>query len=186
MTPDDLFDWIKVAAFIAGLVFGGFAVGSTSWVWLKRNLISVAACWLATLGTVMIGMSIWQSLEVSGPGWKAKFDTIASQNRDLKRMNDVLAARVDTLYQEASVTKRQFDALEAHVASVKAVDFQKLIEREIAKRIVVDGNVSPVPATNKRFRLELSPPMDSGTRQLRIEVPAPTEEKDNDGSKPSE
>jgi hypothetical protein len=81
-----------VAAFIAGLCFGGFAVGSTSWVWLRKQLLTISACWLATLGTGMIGMSIWQSIQIEGVGFKAILaDLIKDQKVYNKRIDDSVA-----------------------------------------------------------------------------------------------
>src|SRR3712207_4447558 len=73
--------WIQIGALIIGICFGAFAVASPSWVWLRKQIFSVGAGWLATLGTVLIGSSVWSSIEVSAPGFSADLKSILNEVR---------------------------------------------------------------------------------------------------------
>jgi hypothetical protein len=70
--PAYWYEWIKVAAFVFGLAFGGLAIGSPAWVWLKKQLLTATAGLLAALGTILISMSIWQSVEIEAAGLKLR------------------------------------------------------------------------------------------------------------------
>jgi hypothetical protein len=89
LDPANWYEWIKVSAFVAGIVFGGFAVGSPSWVWLTKQLMPAVAGYLATLGVVLISMSIWQSVEIEGPGLRLKMAELAEA---LALQSDVIRA----------------------------------------------------------------------------------------------
>jgi hypothetical protein len=102
--PASWFEWIKVAAFIIGLCFGGFAVGSTSWVWLRKQLLTVSACWLATLGTGMIGMSIWQSIQIEGVGFKAILSEILRSQEAYKKDLDASLAALEKQSEQLAST----------------------------------------------------------------------------------
>lgn len=123
------FQYIKLAAFIAGLCFGGFAVGSTSWVWLRKQLITVTACWLATLGTGMIGMSIWQSIQIEGPGFRAVLAELSKHEdrmASLAAQNQELASALNT-FSIFGVDKENlgdYDRLRAYLAGMKDLGLQ--------------------------------------------------------------
>lgn len=111
--PSLWYEWIKVGAFIAGLAVGAVAVFSPSWVWLRKQVISNAAVWLATLGTAMVTMSIWQSVQIEGAGFKAsitglqaRFDALDNATADLAR--DIDSVQQALARQRAS-TEQQFD-----------------------------------------------------------------------------
>jgi hypothetical protein len=70
--PANWYEWIKVAAFAFGLAFGGLAIGSPAWVWLRKQLLTATAGLLAVLGTVLISMSIWQSVEIEAAGLRVR------------------------------------------------------------------------------------------------------------------
>jgi hypothetical protein len=86
--PANWYPWIELAAFLCGLIFGGFAVGSPSWVWLKRQLLTAPAFGLACLGTFLIGMSVWKSVQIEGPGFKAIIAELENTNQ---KINEVTA-----------------------------------------------------------------------------------------------
>jgi hypothetical protein len=56
--PANWYEWIKIASFVFGLAFGGLAVGSPSWVWLRKQVLTATAGLLAVLGTLLISMLI--------------------------------------------------------------------------------------------------------------------------------
>ena len=116
--PTNWYEWIKVAAFVFGLMFGGLAVGSPSWVWLKKQVLSTTAGWLATLGAGLISMSIWQSVEVEGPGFKAK---IAELDNALKTANALARQNAGVL---ASLAKGRELAFGTHGLTAAEIDPQ--------------------------------------------------------------
>jgi hypothetical protein len=123
MDPAIWFAWIKVAAFITGLCFGGFAVGTTSWVWLRKQLLTAFACWLATLGTVMIGMSIWQSIQIEGAGFNAILAKLEENNERLagvERQTSQLASATDVMEGAMLSTVEAFDKTTGLLDEIKS------------------------------------------------------------------
>jgi len=88
---------IKIAAFIGGLGIGTFAVGSPAWVWLKKQKLSNQACWLATVGALLVSMSIWQSVEIEGPGFKAQIAELQSQNNQMRVALDGIRSSTEAI-----------------------------------------------------------------------------------------
>ncbi len=146
MTPQEANEWIRVAAFICGLVVGALAVASTSIVWLRKSLLTVTACWLASLGTVLIGMSIWQTVEIEGHGFRARLAEIEERTRELETakaaldkkvaflatfesrypamLSGVIEPRLEAVVQKYAVQKEDFAALKGDVGKLsKSVDY---------------------------------------------------------------
>jgi uncharacterized membrane protein YcjF (UPF0283 family) len=119
------FPWIKIAAFIVGMFVGSFAVSSTSWVWWKRQVLTVAACWLATLGTGMIGMSIWQSIKIEGAGFSARLGDIEAQLKDtqneLKRTAITANAATEAIRTQTSQISEQANTVEYWTKALKDI-----------------------------------------------------------------
>jgi hypothetical protein len=95
--PATWFQWTKVSAFAIGLIVGAFAVAGPVWVWSRKQVLTLAAGWIATLGTAMIGMSIWQSIEIEGAGFSARLGQIQERVEVLNRNVKVLDNSVNTL-----------------------------------------------------------------------------------------
>ena len=58
--------WVFVAKIVAvlfALLFGGFALGATSWVWLRKHMLGVGGTCLAVIGAVLIGSPTWKLIE---------------------------------------------------------------------------------------------------------------------------
>jgi hypothetical protein len=107
--PANWYEWIKISAFVAGIVFGGFAVASPSWVWLKKQLMPVAAVWLAGVGMVLISMSIWQSVEIEGPGLKLR---IAELTKAVALQGAVISANAQLTLAGAPKSRELFGDIE--------------------------------------------------------------------------
>lgn len=135
--PTLWYEWIKVGAFIAGLVVGAVAVFSPSWVWLRKQLISTPAVWLATLGTVMVTMSIWQSVQIEGAGFKASITG--------------LQARFDALDTATAELSRDIDAVQQAIARPRASTAQPLAPLEV-------GAVPPGEGMTEKEAIEETPP----------------------------
>jgi hypothetical protein len=61
--PNVWMAWIKVAAFICGLVFGSYAVFSPSYIWMRRQLLPVTAVVLAGFGATLVAISVRQNID---------------------------------------------------------------------------------------------------------------------------
>jgi hypothetical protein len=107
--PTNWYEWIKLSAFVAGIILGGFAIGSPAWVWLKKQLLTAMACWLATIGMVLISMSIWQSVEIEGPGMKLR---IAELSDIVARQSAVIRANAALTLAAAERPRLAYAALE--------------------------------------------------------------------------
>jgi hypothetical protein len=141
--PASWFEWIKVAAFITGLCFGGFAVGSTSWVWLRKQLLTISACWLATLGTGMIGMSIWQSIQIEGVGFRAILaEFIKGQEAYEKNLdNRLIALTKHSELLAAAANAMENATLSTMTAVDKGVETLETIQEIKGRQTVPDDRV---------------------------------------------
>jgi hypothetical protein len=52
-----------IVAIFAGVLFGSAAISSACWVWIKRQLFAYGGSALCFSGVILIGLSIWQSVE---------------------------------------------------------------------------------------------------------------------------
>jgi hypothetical protein len=72
----------KIFAIFAGVVFGSVAISSASFVWVRKQVFGYGGSALCMAGVVLLGLSIWHSVEfgVTGNGlsFKAAKDIVAS------------------------------------------------------------------------------------------------------------
>jgi hypothetical protein len=70
MTPDAA----HVLAVIAGVVFGSAATSTACWVWLRKQIFAYEGPALTGAGVVLLGLSIWNSVEfgISSAGMNMK------------------------------------------------------------------------------------------------------------------
>jgi len=71
---------IENLAFITALVLGAVLLGSACYVYVKNQTFGLGGSCLSGLGVVLVGMSVWQSIDVSfdGNGIKAKLAQVES------------------------------------------------------------------------------------------------------------
>jgi hypothetical protein len=56
---------IRVAALTVGLVLGTLALFGVCYAWLRNQTFGVGGAGMSVVGTALLGLSLWQSLEVS-------------------------------------------------------------------------------------------------------------------------
>jgi hypothetical protein len=63
-----------VLAVLAGVLFGSAAISTACWVWLQKQIFAFGGSALCGAGVVLLGLSIWHSVEVgvSGGGLSLK------------------------------------------------------------------------------------------------------------------
>ncbi|MDX6749160.1 hypothetical protein SH611_05015 [Geminicoccaceae bacterium 1502E] len=103
-------EWIKVAAFASGIVVGSVALFSPAWVWYRQHLINGPAVVLAGFGCVMITASIWRTVQIEGPGFKAY---LAEVHKEIKETKTDLAATIQKNKEDTlSTVKNSYDELQ--------------------------------------------------------------------------
>ena len=88
-----------VLAVLAGVLFGSAAISTGSWVWLKKQIFAFGGSALCGSGVVLLGLSIWHSVEFG----------VSSSSISLKlqaELNTINAriAQLDQGLQQSSVT----------------------------------------------------------------------------------
>lgn len=165
MAPADFYEWIKVAAFIFGLIFGGFAVFSPSWVYFRRDLLTVWAVVLAALGTTMIGMSIWQSVVIEGPGFSARFAELEEHNRQLQAQLDSNKKQLAELKESGVTTVASVDAarLQAEISQQLRAEVSQQLRAEVSQQLRTEVSQQLYEEVSRELYATVS-------RQLRADV----------------
>jgi hypothetical protein len=55
---------VKIAPVLVGVVFGSLTIGTACFVWARKHVFGFAGSVLCMAGIVLIGLSIWQSVEL--------------------------------------------------------------------------------------------------------------------------
>src|SRR6266571_945542 len=107
-----------VLGVVAGVVFGSAAISSACWVWLRKQIFAYGGSALCGAGVVLLGLSIWHSVEfgVTGTGLSLKLQA------ELEQKVEAIGARVVSVQEESTVTqKRLVDLNDKNMALEKAV-----------------------------------------------------------------
>ena len=138
--PAFWYGWIKVLAFIAGLSVGAFAVYSPAAVWLRFQELTAAAASLAFVGCIMVGMSIWQSIQLEGPGFKLIMSDI-EQIRN--KLNDAVREQ-----EENRNTLLSLRGLASIVTAERQTQFEE-IKAELVRSGYTEEEADRITATVK-------------------------------------
>lgn len=103
MTPENILEWAKALGIVGTIVFGGFAVFSPSWVWLRRNLFGWGGAVLCGLGTVLLVSPIFRNIHfvVDTQKLELKLTALQAQLNEVRGSLTVL----DSNIQQANATK---------------------------------------------------------------------------------
>jgi hypothetical protein len=79
-----------VLAVLAGVLFGCAAISTSCWVWLRKQIFAFGGSALCGSGVVLLGLSIWHSVEfgVSGSGFSLKLQ--AELERKFQSIDEAL------------------------------------------------------------------------------------------------
>jgi sporulation protein YlmC with PRC-barrel domain len=72
-------DAAHVLAVLAGVVFGSGAISTACWVWLQKQIFAFGGSALCGSGVVLLGLSIWHSVEFGVGGVSLKLQTAVIQ-----------------------------------------------------------------------------------------------------------
>jgi hypothetical protein len=111
-----------VLAVVAGVIFGSAAVSSACWVWLRKQIFAYGGSALCGAGVVLLGLSIWHSVEfgVTGSGMslklqaaelEKKLETVSSEIASVSASSTLVEHRLaDLNSQSAALEKATSDA----------------------------------------------------------------------------
>lgn len=101
---------VQTAAFVAGIVFGAVAVGSSSYVWIRHRQFGLGGTTLSIAGIALLGLSIWSgiSIEISKEGVRAEFKRLEQRVDTVVEANEAIAQEAKHLAGIVEVQRRQF------------------------------------------------------------------------------
>ena len=156
---------IQLAALAVGLGLGTLAVAATCYVWFRHQTYGVGGAGMSVLGLALLGLSLWQSLEISmsdkGVAFKAALATeqltkragdyteqgVASTEALRKRV-DKLDASIKQIAQrstpptQADIAALAQNAQLAHQSAVQAVERWRILQDTQAKIMDIQRDVA--------------------------------------------
>lgn len=107
----------QVFAVMAGVVFGSAAISSACWVWLQKQVFAYGGSALCGAGVVLLGLSIWHSVDfgVTGNGLTLKLQA------DLDKKLEPIEAQIASFKEDLASTQKRLAEL-----SEKAVALEKV------------------------------------------------------------
>jgi hypothetical protein len=82
----------QIIAVLTGIILGTVAIGVACWVWFEKQTFSTGGAILSTIGLVLIGLSIWQSVHVKYGGTELNFEAFI---HGVKAANSIDSASFD-------------------------------------------------------------------------------------------
>ena len=87
----DMDIWASIArifAIFAGVIFGSAAISSACWVWLRKQIFAYGGSALCGSGVILLGLSIWHSVEFGISGTSLTLKMQAELEQRLRLLND--------------------------------------------------------------------------------------------------
>jgi hypothetical protein len=133
-----------VLAVVAGVIFGSAAVSSACWVWLRKQIFAYGGSALCGAGVVLLGLSIWHSVEfgVTGSGMslklqaaelEKKLETVSSEIASVSASSTLVEHRLaDLNSQSAALEKATSDARAYADLAARAAASTSAVEHHLA------------------------------------------------------
>jgi hypothetical protein len=102
-----------VLAVLAGVVFGAAAISTACWVWLRKQIFAFGASALCGSGVVLLGLSIWHSVEFGING-----NSIPLKLQSALQTIDTKIATLDQALQQNSAAVADLKQIDAKVAAI--------------------------------------------------------------------
>jgi hypothetical protein len=141
----------RIIAVLAGVVFGSAAISCASWVWLKRQIFAYGGSALCGSGVILLGLSIWHSVEFGMIGTELTLKMQASlenQLHDLSTKNDQLAYQLTSIAQLAAATdpviNKKLDTL-----AIKQSQLEQQITNANDNITTMSANFTPNESMNR-------------------------------------
>ena len=90
-----------VLAVLAGVFFGCAAISTACWVWLRKQTFAFGGSALCGSGVVLLGLSIWHSVEFGVSGSRLSLKLQAELEQKLKMVDTRIATIEQGLQQNA-------------------------------------------------------------------------------------
>lgn len=106
---------ILTVTLILGLLLGSIMLCTVLYVYIKRQIFGMGGSVLTTFGVLLLGLSLWKSVEVSvtsDGGIQAKFEAL---EKVVKKENEQTSERLNTLTEKTSTisqnSQKEYSAL---------------------------------------------------------------------------
>ena len=126
-------------AILVSIVLGCLSIVSASFHWVRSQKFGIAGMVLSNVGVILVGMSVWASVEygASGPGIKPSDSTaiqrmIEDGNANViaenKRANEKLSEQLERFTQQIRADQdRVFTDIQSHVLAIRTALTQQAI-----------------------------------------------------------
>jgi hypothetical protein len=104
-----------VLAVLAGVLFGCAAIATACWVWLRKQIFAFGGSALCGSGVVLLGLSIWHSVEFGVSGSSISLKLQAQLEQQFKAI-DAHVAALDHELQQSSAAVADVREISGHVA----------------------------------------------------------------------
>ena len=144
MTPDTVLEWAKAISILGAIIFGGFAVFSPSWVWLRIQAFKWGSGLLLGFGTVLLVSPIFRNVQftIDTKGLDLRLNALSSQISQVRASVTTLAEGFDKL---TPVNLADMKELDRKVQSVQAA--LTAIESELPKVAAIGERVKQFERT---------------------------------------
>ena len=95
----------RTVAVFAGDVLGSDSIGTACWVWAKKQIFGLGGATLSLAGIVLLGLSIWHSVEFGISGEGVNFKAVADQVTTAAKSADEAAKEAEAASQAAQTAK---------------------------------------------------------------------------------
>lgn len=140
--PAQWLEWIRVGVLIAGVVFGASTLGCAGWFFIKNRMITSSSLWLSVLGTTLLCLAIWQTID-------AKPERLSAE-AGISELEKRLLVFVEQLQVQAEQNGREVKVLRQRQAA-----FDQWLEAQAAGRTsAAQGGKAPNPLSAVGSRLD--------------------------------
>jgi hypothetical protein len=126
----------RIAAIIAGILFGSLALSSVIWVWTKKQIYAYGGSALSVVGIILMGLSIYKTVDVKaapdGIGIK-----LAEMERALKEQTQAAADLQTKLASLPSGLETKFTQLNKAVSDQAAAQAARFDRIEAANSVQI-------------------------------------------------
>ena len=142
---------LLISATLSGIICGGISIGSVCLLWVRRQVFGQAGAALCVAGIVLLGLSIWGSVELAGRQATENGDT-AALLRTVQDSNATTIAKLTEVNKEfteriETSQERVLSNIQSHMLAIRNALAERpaVIQQSHSDRATPIATPTPVP-----------------------------------------
>ena len=130
--------------YIVGIIIGVIVLLSVVYVWITKQVVGMCGGFLSIIGVVLIGLSLWTSVEISitKEGFKTQLTKMMKDLGTMAEQNANLTSEINKIVENVETSNNQYIALTTTLNNRRVIDNNQLnqLQSPIQHSVPIDKN----------------------------------------------